>query len=68
MNHNALLGVLSIVSSSILKIHREQKCTVTVQGRILACVNNSVKFIAFSKAVLLQQDLVLRFYLDFVNK
>lgn len=45
---------------------------MTVQGRILACVNNSVKFIAFSEAVLLQQDLVLRFYLDldldFVNK
>lgn len=68
MNYNELLGVLSVVSSSILKIHREQKCTVTVQGRILACVNPSVKLIAFSKAVLLQQDLVLRFYLDFVSK
>lgn len=66
MNHNEL-GVLSVVSSSILKIHRKQTCTVTVQGRILACVNQSVKLIEFSEAILCQQDLVLRFYLNFFN-
>lgn len=30
MNRNEPLGVLSVVSSSILKIHRDLKCLVTV--------------------------------------
>lgn len=66
VNHNELLGIFFVVSSRIPKTHRKQTCIATVQDRILACVNQPVKLITFSKAVLCQQDLVLRFYLDFV--